>query len=207
MPIPPARTGPATSVTTGLGSVSSCRWRSTIAFAPWSIPPVVASLRSAPEQNTRPDERISTTFTSSSSPAVVTCATSSVTSCRDSALRLCGESSVIVATGPSTSRWTSSAALSEGCRSCAPSSRMAYDVELADRLRDQLEGTPTTEKRMFGGLAFLVGGNMAVAASSQGGLMVRCAPRTPTPTWPPARRRSRCAASRWTAGCACRPRP
>jgi len=53
---------------------------------------------------------------------------------------------------------------------------MAYDVELADRLRDQLEGTPTTEKRMFGGLAFLVGGNMAVAASSRGGLMVRCAP-------------------------------
>lgn len=53
---------------------------------------------------------------------------------------------------------------------------MAYDVELADRLRDQLEGTPTTEKKMFGGLAFLVGGNMAVAASGQGGLMVRCAP-------------------------------
>jgi TfoX/Sxy family transcriptional regulator of competence genes len=53
---------------------------------------------------------------------------------------------------------------------------VAYDVELADRLRDQLEATPTTEKRMFGGLAFLVGGNMAVAASSKGGLMVRCAP-------------------------------
>lgn len=53
---------------------------------------------------------------------------------------------------------------------------MAYDVELADRLRDQLEGTPTTEKRMFGGLAFLVHGNMAVAASSKGGLMVRCPP-------------------------------
>jgi TfoX/Sxy family transcriptional regulator of competence genes len=53
---------------------------------------------------------------------------------------------------------------------------MAYDAELADRLRDHLEGTPTTEQRMFGGLAFLVGGNMAVAASSKGGLMVRCAP-------------------------------
>jgi TfoX/Sxy family transcriptional regulator of competence genes len=53
---------------------------------------------------------------------------------------------------------------------------MAYDVELADRLRDQLEGTATEEKRMFGGLAFLVNGNMAVAASSKGGLMVRCAP-------------------------------
>ena len=54
--------------------------------------------------------------------------------------------------------------------------RMAYDVELADRLRDLLEGTPTTEKRMFGGLAFLVNGHMAVAVSGQGGLMVRCAP-------------------------------
>jgi hypothetical protein len=53
---------------------------------------------------------------------------------------------------------------------------MAYDVELADRLRDQLEGTPTTEQKMFGGLAFLVGGNMAVVASGQGGLMVRCDP-------------------------------
>ena len=53
---------------------------------------------------------------------------------------------------------------------------MAYDVELADRLRDRLEGTPTTEKRMFGGLAFLVNGHMAVAASGQGGLMVRCSP-------------------------------
>lgn len=56
---------------------------------------------------------------------------------------------------------------------------MAYDAELADRLRDQLEGTLgtlPTEQKMFGGLAFLVGGNMAVAASSKGGLMVRCAP-------------------------------
>ena len=53
---------------------------------------------------------------------------------------------------------------------------MAYDTELADRLRDHLVGTPTTEQKMFGGLAFLVGGNMAVAVSGQGGLMVRCAP-------------------------------
>ena len=53
---------------------------------------------------------------------------------------------------------------------------MAYDVELADRVRDLLEGTPTTEKRMFGGLAFLVNGHMALAANSTGGLMVRCAP-------------------------------
>lgn len=53
---------------------------------------------------------------------------------------------------------------------------MAQGMELADHLRDQLDATPTTEQRMFGGLAFLVNGNMAVAASGQGGLMVRCAP-------------------------------
>lgn len=53
---------------------------------------------------------------------------------------------------------------------------MAYSAELADRVRDQLEGTPTTEKRMFGGLAFLVNGSMAVAAASAGGLMVRADP-------------------------------
>ena len=54
---------------------------------------------------------------------------------------------------------------------------MAYDDDLADRLRDLVgTGPEVTEKRMFGGLAFLVGGHMAVAASGQGGLMVRCDP-------------------------------
>ena len=53
---------------------------------------------------------------------------------------------------------------------------MAYDEELAARIRDHLSGEPVVEKKMFGGLAFLVGGNMAVAASGEGGLMVRCAP-------------------------------
>ena len=53
---------------------------------------------------------------------------------------------------------------------------MAYDEDLADRLRSQLSGEPVTEKKMFGGLAFLVGGNMAVAASGQGGLLVRVDP-------------------------------
>jgi TfoX/Sxy family transcriptional regulator of competence genes len=53
---------------------------------------------------------------------------------------------------------------------------MAYDVELAERLRAQLAGEPVTEKKMFGGLAFLVNGNMCVAASGQGGLMVRVDP-------------------------------
>jgi hypothetical protein len=54
---------------------------------------------------------------------------------------------------------------------------MAYDEELADRIREAVQGEPTlSEKRMFGGLAFLLGGNMAVAASGQGGLMLRCDP-------------------------------
>jgi hypothetical protein len=54
---------------------------------------------------------------------------------------------------------------------------MAYDEKLAARIRD-LRGTEPglTEKKMFGGLAFLVGGNMAVAASGQGGIMVRADP-------------------------------
>jgi TfoX/Sxy family transcriptional regulator of competence genes len=54
---------------------------------------------------------------------------------------------------------------------------MAYDEELADRIRDLVAGEPgLSEKKMFGGLAFLIGGNMAVAASGRGGLMVRVDP-------------------------------
>ena len=54
---------------------------------------------------------------------------------------------------------------------------MAYDEELADRIRAEVAGEKNlTEMRMFGGLAFLVGGHMAVAASGQGGLMLRCDP-------------------------------
>jgi TfoX/Sxy family transcriptional regulator of competence genes len=53
---------------------------------------------------------------------------------------------------------------------------MAYDEDLADRIRAMLAGEPVVEKKMFGGLAFLLGGNMSVAASGQGGLMVRCDP-------------------------------
>ena len=54
---------------------------------------------------------------------------------------------------------------------------MAYDEELADRIRAEVEGEPNlSEQKMFGGLAFLVGGHMAVAASGQGGLMLRCDP-------------------------------
>lgn len=54
---------------------------------------------------------------------------------------------------------------------------MAYDEELADRIRELLGGgADLTEKRMFGGLAFLIGGNMAVAASGQGGVLIRVDP-------------------------------
>ena len=54
---------------------------------------------------------------------------------------------------------------------------MAYDEDLADRIRELVAGEKgLTEKKMFGGLAFLVGGNMAVAASGQGGILVRVDP-------------------------------
>jgi TfoX/Sxy family transcriptional regulator of competence genes len=54
---------------------------------------------------------------------------------------------------------------------------MAYDEGLANRIRELVAGEPdVTEKRMFGGLAFLVGGSMSVAASGEGGLMVRIDP-------------------------------
>ncbi len=51
---------------------------------------------------------------------------------------------------------------------------MPYDPELAERLREQLATVESvTEKRMFGGHAFLVNGNLAMSASRHGGLMVR----------------------------------
>lgn len=54
---------------------------------------------------------------------------------------------------------------------------MAYDEDLADRIRECLSGQRgITEKKMFGGLVFLVNGNMAIAASGRGGLMVRVDP-------------------------------
>lgn len=54
---------------------------------------------------------------------------------------------------------------------------MAYDEDLANRIRELIDADPdVTEQRMFGGLAFLVAGNMSVAASGQGGLMVRVDP-------------------------------
>jgi hypothetical protein len=54
---------------------------------------------------------------------------------------------------------------------------MAYDEDLANRIREQLaDETAITEKAMFGGLAFLLNGNMSVGVSGQGGLMVRVGP-------------------------------
>ena len=54
---------------------------------------------------------------------------------------------------------------------------MAYDEDLADRIRQLVAGEKRlTEQKMFGGLAFLIGGNMAVAASGQGGILVRVDP-------------------------------
>jgi TfoX/Sxy family transcriptional regulator of competence genes len=54
---------------------------------------------------------------------------------------------------------------------------MAYDRDLTDRIRELIATERgVEEKRMFGGLAFLINGNMSVAASGQGGLLVRVRP-------------------------------
>jgi TfoX/Sxy family transcriptional regulator of competence genes len=54
---------------------------------------------------------------------------------------------------------------------------MAYDEVLADQLRAIFDGEPeVTEKKMFGGIAFLLRGNMAISASGQGGALVRVDP-------------------------------
>ena len=58
---------------------------------------------------------------------------------------------------------------------------MAYDEDLANRIRELLGAQKgVEEKRMFGGLAFLINGNMSVAASGRGGLMVRVPPTRQT---------------------------
>jgi hypothetical protein len=53
---------------------------------------------------------------------------------------------------------------------------MAFDAELAIRIRALLGDRAGEEKKVFGGLAFMIGGNMAVAASSNGGIIVRVDP-------------------------------
>jgi TfoX/Sxy family transcriptional regulator of competence genes len=55
---------------------------------------------------------------------------------------------------------------------------VAYDEDLANRVRELVAGEAgVVEKRMFGGLAFLIGGNMSVSVSGQGGLLLRCDPQ------------------------------
>jgi TfoX/Sxy family transcriptional regulator of competence genes len=54
---------------------------------------------------------------------------------------------------------------------------VAYDEDLADRIRELIEGEENvSEQKMFGGLAFLINGNMAIAASGGGGVLVRADP-------------------------------
>jgi TfoX/Sxy family transcriptional regulator of competence genes len=54
---------------------------------------------------------------------------------------------------------------------------VAYDEDLANRVRELISAEAgVTEQRMFGGLAFLIGGNMSVSISGQGGLLLRCDP-------------------------------
>ncbi len=55
--------------------------------------------------------------------------------------------------------------------------RVAYDEDLANRIRELIAAEPgVTEKKMFGGLAFLINGNMSVSASGRGGLLLRVDP-------------------------------
>jgi TfoX/Sxy family transcriptional regulator of competence genes len=76
----------------------------------------------------------------------------------------------IVLTGPAASPRHAHAALRD-------TRRVAYDETLAERLRALLAGEAgLSEKKMFGGLAFLINGNMAVSASGQGGLLLRVDP-------------------------------
>jgi hypothetical protein len=54
---------------------------------------------------------------------------------------------------------------------------VAYDEDLANLIRELIAAEPdVAEKKMFGGLAFLIGGNMSVSSSGQGGLLLRCDP-------------------------------
>lgn len=72
----------------------------------------------------------------------------------------------------------SSRGASAGKRRCdRHDASIAYDEDLANRIRELIAGeSDVTEKAMFGGFAFLIGGHMSVAASGQGGLLVRVDP-------------------------------
>jgi TfoX/Sxy family transcriptional regulator of competence genes len=70
-------------------------------------------------------------------------------------------------------RWICSG-IRRSCHRLPYHGTIAYDEDLADRIRELVLGElELSEKKMFGGLAFLIGGNMAVAASGQGGILVR----------------------------------
>ncbi len=70
--------------------------------------------------------------------------------------------------------WLLAAAGAVRGRQVLRSVRMAYDKDLADRIRELVGGeSGVSEQAMFGGLAFLVDGNTAIAASGQGGVLVR----------------------------------
>jgi hypothetical protein len=81
---------------------------------------------------------------------------------------------------PGTKRRGRGTTASAGESPAAPRLRittMAYDEDLANRIRELVgDQSGVAEKKMFGGLAFLIGGNMAIAASGQGGVMVRVDP-------------------------------
>ena len=65
----------------------------------------------------------------------------------------------------------------DGLSATVNNSNVAYDEQLAERVRELMRGEAgLTEKRMFGGLAFLINGNMSVSASGQGGLLLRIDP-------------------------------
>ncbi len=69
------------------------------------------------------------------------------------------------------------AARAAGAGRAGDNPAMAYDEDLANRIRELVAEEPElTEKKMFGGLAFLIGGNMSVSASGQGGLLLRVDP-------------------------------
>lgn len=74
---------------------------------------------------------------------------------------------------------------------------MAYDQDLANRIRELIAtDTGVTEKRMFGGLAFLIGGHLAVSVSGRGVSCSVATPPTPTRCWASRpRARSRCGAA------------
>ena len=80
---------------------------------------------------------------------------------------------------------------------------VAYDEELAARIRELVAGEPgLTEQKMFGGLAFLIGGNMAVAASGQGGILVHMDKAESEELRRRAASLTEMRGRRWPAGCA-----